>query len=277
MDRLARVYAPRRPPPLLVRGACAWDRGNPCPRVLSWSPAAHPSHPARGCLAGRSCSPRGRCPQLRPCGQDARALRRPCPVADHPDGATDVRVNGATHGCCSGVSEGVIISLFMLLWQRLDFGARAWAWESDGCQRQRRRRSTGALATANRARRKWLRRRMSPAVRLAVLPSGPASGSPDHAGKPNRITKPRTFEALTETSPKTRSQRLDSRKAARVASKKEILSTRTPERPKDDVARILPIREPPRFRQSAGPAIGGGRRPRVESGAGLPRRDAAGS
>ena len=55
------------------------------------------------------------------------SLLTPVPsVADRPNGATDVRVNGATHGCCSGVSEGVIISLFFLLRQRLVFGARAW-------------------------------------------------------------------------------------------------------------------------------------------------------
>ena len=46
-------------------------------------------------------------------------------VADRPNGATHVRVNGATHGCCSGVPDGVIISLYSLLWQPLDFGARA--------------------------------------------------------------------------------------------------------------------------------------------------------
>ena len=48
-------------------------------------------------------------------------------VADRPNGATHVRVYRATHRRCSGVSDGVIISLFSLLWQRVGFGARAWA------------------------------------------------------------------------------------------------------------------------------------------------------
>ena len=44
-------------------------------------------------------------------------------VGDRPDGATHVRLIGATHGCCSVVLDRVIISWSYLRWQRLMFGA----------------------------------------------------------------------------------------------------------------------------------------------------------
>ena len=82
-------------------------------------------------------------------------------VADRPNGATHVRDNGATDGCCSGVADGVIISWVFLLWQRLIFAAPGWVWES-GSSRPREsggRRHVGAGRGWRRRAVGWGRRR----------------------------------------------------------------------------------------------------------------------
>ena len=88
-------------------------------------------------------------------------LHQALAVADRPNGATHVRDNGATDGCCSGVADGVIISWVFLLWQRLIFAAPGWVWES-GSSRPREsggRRHVGAGRGWRRRAVGWGRRR----------------------------------------------------------------------------------------------------------------------
>ena len=130
-------------------------------------------------------------------------------VADHPNGATHVRVAPLTDADL-GVPNRGIISLFSLLWQRLGFGARALTLQSDssrppesGGNPPRRRQLDRRFAmsaywtgSANDARP---RARVEPAVLTVFRPGRPRRMTSASSARLMRDSgRPMTFIAGTK-------------------------------------------------------------------------------